>query len=179
MSSTNSLTGLQQFVLVFFRFAIGWHLFYQGLGKYQSIQWSSKSYLSGSTGPFAGLFQKLADSPNLLSMADHATVWGLMVFGILLMLGLLTRTATVGAMLLLALFYLAQPPFPHHGFGIRTPDGSELYVNKVSIEITALVVSLVFDTGRISGLDLLVPARLRRKEQPEEAGAATSAIQDS
>lgn len=33
LNSANGSSGLQQFLLVLFRFAVGWHLFYQGLGK--------------------------------------------------------------------------------------------------------------------------------------------------
>ncbi len=169
MNSTTTLTGWQQFLLVLFRFSIGWHLFYQGLGKLQAVRWTSEGYLTSATGPLASLFQKMAAYPTLLRLGDLATMWGLTIAGLLLMLGLLTRTASVLAMLLLLLFYVAQPPLPVHGFAVWTRDGSELYVNKVFIEILALLVCLVFNTGKISGLDMLVGPWLR-KLRPSTAG---------
>jgi thiosulfate dehydrogenase [quinone] large subunit len=151
-----TLTGWQQFVLVLFRFSIGWHLFYQGLGKLQSPHWSSESYLRSASGPLAGLFNYMANQTAWLKLADQGTMWGLLILGFLLMIGLFTRTASVLAMGLLLLFYVAQPPVPFHGFALRTMDGTELYVNKVLIEVMALLIALVFDTGKISGLDMVV-----------------------
>ncbi len=165
MNSSNTLTGWQQFLLVLFRFSVGWHLFYQGLGKYQAVKWTSEGYVAAATGPLAPLFQKMAAHPVLLKLGDYGTIWGLMIFGCLLMVGLFTRTASVLSILLLLLFYAAQPPLPVYGFAVWTRDGSELYVNKVLIEILALLVCLVFNTGRISGLDIWVGPWFRRFRQ--------------
>lgn len=173
--NSGNLNGWQQFLLVFVRFAVGWHLFYQGWGKFHDFRWTAAPYLESARGPFAAAFRWLAEDPIWLAMVDQLTIWGLMVLGLLLMLGLLTRTASVSAILLLLSFYAAHPPFPYHGFSLSSVDGTELYVNKILIEILALLVNLLFDTGRISGLDILVRGRLRRiraREAPE-AGTAT------
>ena len=162
MNRPIALTAWQQFVLVLVRFSVGWHIFYQGLGKLQVARWTSESYLRGATGPLGWLFQRMAEQSTLLKLADQGTMWGLLVLGLLLMVGLFTRTASLLAMGLLMLFYLAQPPLPAHGFAVRTPDGTELYVNKILIEVMALLVTLAFDTGRISGLDMIVGPWLRR-----------------
>ncbi len=166
MNLSNALTGWQQFVLVLFRFSIGWHLFYQGLGKLQAARWTSEGYLLTATGPLAGVFQKMAANPTLLRICDLATVWGLMILGFLIMIGLLTRTASILAILLLFSFYVAQPPLPVYGFAVWTRDGSELYVNKVFLEMMAILICLAFDTGRISGLDMLIAGRFRRSRVP-------------
>jgi uncharacterized membrane protein YphA (DoxX/SURF4 family) len=172
VNASSALTGWQQFVLVLLRFSIGWHFFYQGLGKLQAAHWTSESYLRSATGPAGELFHKMADYGMWLKFADQGTMWGLLVLGVLLMVGLFTRTATVLSMGLLLLFYAAQPPLPIHGFSVRTPDGTELYVNKVMIEMMALLVSLAFDTGRISGLDMLLgPWWRRRRERGSTAPA--------
>ncbi len=165
MSSANSLTGWQQFMLVLFRFCVGWHLFYQGMGKLRAARWSAEPYLKSADGPLAALFQRMTENRAWLSVADQATIWGLMILGVLLMVGLFTRAASLGAIALLLLFYLAHPPFPVHGFGVPTINGNELYVNQVLIEILALAVSLSFDTGKISGLDMLIKFR---KHKPGE-----------
>jgi thiosulfate dehydrogenase (quinone) large subunit len=168
------LTGWQQFLLVLFRFSVGWHLFYQGMGKMRVAHWSSGDYLRTATGPLGPWFQKLSQESWWLGMADQATVWGLVILGLLLMVGLFTRTASLAAILLLLLFYLAHPPFPLHGFAPITPQGFELYVNQVLIEILALSVGLAFNTGKISGLDLLIHnwIRGRRSERHTRAQVA-------
>jgi thiosulfate dehydrogenase [quinone] large subunit len=158
----DALTAWQQFVLVLFRFSVGWHIFYQGLGKLQAAHWTSESYLRTATGPLGWLFHRMAEQSTLLKFADQGTMWGLFILGLLLMVGLFTRTASLLAIGLLMLFYVAQPPLPVHGFAVRTPDGTELYVNKIMIEVMALMVTLVFDTGRVSGLDMIVGPWLRR-----------------
>ena len=77
--------------------------------------------------------------------------------------------------LLLVLFFAAQPPVPRHGFTVQGPEGFELYVNKVLIEILALALTVAFNTGRISGLDMLVSQWIRKKRYGLRAGAETPA----
>ena len=93
-----SLSLLQQFLLVLLRFVVGWHLFYQGLGKLWIVGWSAKGYLENASGPLDNVFQALADRPGLMSLADFAVVWGLLLSGLLLMLGLFSRLAALAGM---------------------------------------------------------------------------------
>jgi len=146
------LTGWQKTVLVVLRFAIGWHLFYQGFGKIVAVSWSSEGYLSASWGPFL----KIAEHPTLLSFADHATMWSLTILGVFLMIGLFTRFSAVMGAGLLLMIYMAIPPLDYTGFVFSTRQGSELYVDKTLIEVLALIAVASFDTGRIIGLDILV-----------------------
>lgn len=146
------LTNWQKTVLVVLRFAIGWHFFYQGFGKIVSVGWTSSGYLNASWGPFL----LIAENPTLLALADLATMWGLMILGILLMVGLFTRSAAVLGIGLLLMIYSAVPPLDYTGFVYSTNQGSELYVDKTLIEILALVAVASFDTGRILGLDIMV-----------------------
>ncbi len=150
------LSGWHQFLLVLTRFIIGWHLFYQGLGKLRAVSWSSKWYLENARGPLAGFFQWIAESPWFLDISDTLTVWGLLIIGLLLMLGLFTRTAAAGGAALLLLFYLAAPPLPVQGFTVPTAQGTELYVDKTLIEALALLLVMAFPTGQIAGLDILI-----------------------
>jgi thiosulfate dehydrogenase [quinone] large subunit len=151
--------GWQQCVLVMLRFAIGWHLFVQGYGRLASAGLSSELQLRTSTGPIAPFFHWLADVQWLRAATDHATVWGLMIVGVLLMVGLFTRTATLVSIALLVPSVLAHPPLPVAGALVATSGGHEMYIDRTMIEILGLVVSLSFDTGRMAGLDLVIRQR--------------------
>ena len=173
MTQSGSLGVAQQVALVALRFGIGWHLFYEGWGKLTAVQWTARGYLAGATGPLAPWFRALAEQPFSLQLLDRAVVWGLIVLGALLMIGLFTRAAALLASLQLLSIYLAAPPWPAHGFAPLTPMASELYVNKIVIEVLALAVCIAFDTGRLSGLDLLVPRwRRRRRGAPVAVSSA-------
>ena len=75
--------------------------------------------------------------------------------GLGLMLGFLTRTAAVFGILMLALYYLATPPWPGFVYAIPS-EGAYMIINKTFIELCALFVTLLFPTGHIIGLDRLV-----------------------
>lgn len=142
----------QKTILVVLRFAIGWHFFYQGFGKLIAPYWSAEGYLAASWGPF----ETLADSPTLLMMADYMTMWGLVILGVLLMVGLFTRLAAILGVLLLLMIFVAVPPLDYTGFVVTTSQGTELYVDKTLIEILALIVVASFRTGHMLGLDIAV-----------------------
>jgi thiosulfate dehydrogenase [quinone] large subunit len=152
----------QQTSLVVLRTLIGWHFVYEGWSKVILPAWSrdgmplarfsSAGYLRASTGPFAELFRGMADS-SLLPWLDPLIAWGLVLVGLGLMLGLFTQLACVGGLVLLSLFYVSW--LPTRGVPQVGAEGSYLIVNKNLIEAAALLVVLVFRTGRIAGLDLL------------------------
>jgi thiosulfate dehydrogenase (quinone) large subunit len=137
------------------RVLIGWHFLYEGIAKLSSPSWSAAGYLKQARGPFADLFKSLAAKPDLLANADLITMWGLTAVGLLLILGLFTRLASLGAIGFIVLFYLCNPPFVGYFYSIPT-EGSYLIVNKNLVELGALVVVLVTGSGRFAGLDRLV-----------------------
>lgn len=149
---TELLSGWQKLLLIVLRFVIGWHFFYQGFGKLLWPYWSSEGYLRASWGPF----QRIAESPTLLTIADYGTMLSLIILGLFLMLGLFTRFAAVAGALLIFSFYLAIPPLDYTGFVNWSPQGTELYVDKTLIEAIALLLIASFRTGRMLGLDILV-----------------------
>jgi len=137
------------------RVLIGWHFLYEGIAKLSSPSWSAAGYLKQARGPFADLFKSLAAKPDLLANADLITMWGLTPVGLLLILGLFTRLASLGAIGFIVLFYLCNPPFVGYFYSIPT-EGSYLIVNKNLVELGALVVVLVTGSGRFAGLDRIV-----------------------
>ncbi|UCF19476.1 MAG: DoxX family membrane protein [Gemmatimonadota bacterium] len=145
----------QLVALVTLRTLVGWHFFYEGLAKIVNPYWTSAGYLAESKWWFSKLFVSLAANPTPLGVVDFVNKWGLLLIGLGLLLGCLTRVATVGGMVLLFLYYIAAPPFVGLSYGIPA-EGAYLVVNKVLIELAALWVLLVFPTGRIIGLDRLI-----------------------
>jgi len=150
------------------RVVVGWHFLYEGIAKLTSPTWSSAGYLKQARGPFADLFRWLASQPNLLDNANLITMWGLTIVGLLLMLGLFTRLASVGGIGFMVLFYLASPPLVGYFYSLPT-EGSYLIVNKNLVELCTLVVILVTGSGRFAGLDRILHdlfARRPRRQAP-------------
>jgi thiosulfate dehydrogenase [quinone] large subunit len=150
------------------RIAVGWHFLYEGIAKLTSPSWSAAGYLKQARGPFAGLFKWLASEPNLLANADLITMWGLTLVGLLLILGLLTRLASLGGIGFIVLFYLCNPPFVGYFYSIPT-EGSYLIVNKNLVELCALLVVLVTGSGRYAGLDRIVHGLIGRRSRTAAA----------
>ncbi len=137
------------------RVLVGWHFLYEGIAKFSSTTWTAAGYLKQARGPFAGLFHWLASQPNLLANADVMTMWGLTIVGLLLILGLFTRLAALGAIGFLLMFYFATPPFVGYFYSLPS-EGSYLLVNKNLVELGALLVILTTRSGLFAGLDGLV-----------------------
>lgn len=153
------LSLLQQISLVALRTLVGWHFLYEGFVKllqpawgrdgHPLQAWSSAGYLSSATGPFAGFFHRLGSAPWIGTL-DLAIAILLVAIGISLLIGFFTQAGCVGAMALLALFYVSAIPL-----GLPEPrtEGTYLIVNKNLIELASVAVLFMFRTGRIAGLD--------------------------
>lgn len=149
---------LGQFPMALVRIIVGWHLLYEGVTKLLDPGWSSAGFLSGSTGPLAGLFGWMAANETVLAVVDQLNIWGLTLIGLGLMLGVFTRVAAWGGVALLAMYYVAYPPL----FGPTTPgvtEGSYLLVNKNLVEMVALLAVGAFP-AIAWGLDGLVFGRV-------------------
>lgn len=144
------------------RVLVGWHFLYEGIAKISSPTWSAAGYLKQARGPFADLFKWLAGQPDLLATANLITMWGLTIVGVLLILGLFTRLASLGGIGFILLFYLCNPPFVGYFYSIPV-EGSYLIVNKNLVELGALIVVFVTGTGRFAGLDAVVHGLVGRK----------------
>jgi len=157
------LTGWQTWALVVLRVAIGWHFLYEGITKLLNPDWSSLGYLMDSGGLFRGMFHSMAANATMLNILDFMNVWGLILIGTGLILGLLSRVAVISGMVLLAFYYLSHPAIIGASYAIPS-EGSYLWVNKNLIELLALWVLLLFPTWRTVGLDRFV---FRNKKQTE------------
>ena len=128
--------------LTFLRMAIGWHFLYEGISKLIIKDWSSFSYLANSTGPFSGFYHWLATSEGLLKIVDILNVYGLILIGIALFIGLFSRIVAIAGTILLAMYYFAYPPFGESLFNIG--DGHLFIVDKIFIEGLALLFFIFY-----------------------------------
>jgi thiosulfate dehydrogenase (quinone) large subunit len=177
MNDGTALSTGQQISLVLLRTLVGWHFLYEGFVKLWKPAWgrtgeplaafSAAGYLHAGSGPLAPLFQKLAEPPWIGPLSQIVAV-SLVIVGLSLMLGLFTRLGTLLGLLLLLLFYAAAIPT---GLPQAKAEGTYLFVNKTLIEAAAMLVLLVFGTGRIAGLDTL---RAGRAIPPARAGEPSS-----
>jgi thiosulfate dehydrogenase [quinone] large subunit len=144
------------------RVLIGWHFLYEGITKVTASSWTAAGYMKAARGPFADFFRWIAGQPNLLDNANLVTMYGLTIVGVLLILGLFTRLASLGGIGFILLFYLATPPFVGYFYSIPS-EGSYLIVNKNLVELSALVVILLTGSGRFAGLDRIVHVLFTRR----------------
>jgi thiosulfate dehydrogenase [quinone] large subunit len=157
------LSGAPQAALVSLRTLIGWHFLYEGYYKLMLPAWSSDGkplpawtsagYLKAASGPLARVFQWMIDGGRI-GWIDNTVKFSLLLIGLSLILGLLTRAGLWGALFFLTLFYLLA--IPTAGSPQPGNEGTYLIVNKTLIEGAAVCVLLTFNTGAIAGLDMLL-----------------------
>lgn len=152
MSLLNRYSKPQLISLVTLRVVIGWYFLYEGLAKVFSPNWTSYGYLMDSEGAFASIFKEMAMNPTMTQIADILNIYGLIVTGLCLIVGAFSKLAKLGAMGLLAMYYLSHPPLLDVNYILR-PEGSYLWIDKNTIAFFALVVLLYFPTSKQIGLD--------------------------
>ncbi len=145
----NNAIGMALFSL---RALIGWHFLYEGIAKLMNPGWSAKMYLMGSKWIFADFFHWLAASPEIMKVVDFLNVWGLILIGLSLFIGLLARWASVAGTVLLLFYFVAYPPIPGYTFG-AIAEGNYLWVNKTLIEFLVLLVFTVLPADLFFGAD--------------------------
>jgi len=91
---------------------------------------------------------------RLIDMVDSIVVWGLIVVGACLMIGLFSRCAAVAGAVLLLSFYAAVPPLPGLT-GAMDGTAHYMYVNVTLIESLALLALATTHSGRWAGLDII------------------------
>lgn len=141
--------------LVILRFAIGWYFLYEGLAKFLTPGWTSYSYLMDSQGIFAELFKTLGRSQALMPIIDAINIYGLIIIGLLLILGIFEKAGYIGAISLLALYYLSHPASINTTY-LLPPEGSYLWINKNIVMLCAIIVLMNFPTAKRIGLDRII-----------------------
>jgi len=176
MTNPISQNKIQSVFLVLLRIFIGWHLLYEGIAKLLIPDWSSEGYLMSSKWIFSGLFHSLAANEAALNIVDFLNVWGLILIGLGLVLGLFTRYASIAGMVLLFFYYIAHPPFLGTDIGIPR-EGHYMFIDRNLVEIIGLGLLAVFPSGLYFGLDRF--RKIRSKKEPSSSMTARETEQET
>lgn len=140
------------YLLTVLRILIGWHFLYEGITKLINPAWTAKYYLLGSKWIFADMFHSMASSPGVMNIVDFLNVWGLILIGLSLFIGLLVRWSSIAGAVLLLFYFITYPPILGYTFGMVT-EGNYQWVDKNLIEMVMLVVFASLPTGFLFGAD--------------------------
>ena len=143
---------MKKITVTILRVVIGWHFLYEGIAKLIAAEWSAEGYLNGTRGILSGFYHWIASSPIRMEVVDILNIWGLILIGLGLFVGLCTRWASLFASILLILYYFAYPPF---GISLLGGDGTLFIVDKIFIEAVALIF-IFFSREKGYGLDAVV-----------------------
>lgn len=155
------MTAIQKLSIPILRILIGWHLFYEGIVKLFSPEWSSAGFLSESQWILSGFSQWIIANDTLLNIVDFMNIWGLILIGLGLILGLFTRVAALSGFALLLLYYFTNPPLIGMYYSVPG-EGNYLVVNKTIIEAAALVVIAAFSHSDFFRIDCLLKSFKRK-----------------
>lgn len=147
--------------LTFLRIIIGWHFLFEGISKLAIEGWSSAAYLMESKWLLSGTFHWIVTHPTVLSIVDFMNIWGLILIGLGLFMGLLTRVSSISGILLLLLYYIANPPFIEMSYSTTTP---LFFINLNLVEASILLIFAFSDQNEFWGLDRLMRSIRHQKE---------------
>jgi uncharacterized membrane protein YphA (DoxX/SURF4 family) len=171
----DNIMNWKRILITTLRVAIGWHFLYEGITKLFTPDWSAYNYLMSSTSFMAGFYEALASSPILLKIVDVMNIYGLILIGLALFLGIVIRYAAAAGALMLTLYYFAYPPFGPTIYGGL--EGNLFIVNRLFIEAIALILlASIKDKGY--GLYAL-SSWVFKKRSEKEATLAEAAIPNS
>ncbi len=142
----------KKLLVTILRMSIGWHFLFEGVIKLLASNWTSHNYLVNTSGFLSFFYHWLASSPVLLKAVDLLNMYGLVLIGLGLFIGLFSRLASVAGVFLLSLYYFAYPPMGLGSFG--TGEGHLFIVDKIFIEGVALLF-IIFYAEKGYGIDTL------------------------
>jgi uncharacterized membrane protein YphA (DoxX/SURF4 family) len=154
------------------RVAVGWHFLYEGLAKKLAEDWSATGFLMHSTGPLSGFYHAMASSENLMRFVDAANIYGLILIGLALFLGVAVRAASACGFLLLTLYYFAYPPFG--GSLLEASEGSVFIVNRIFLEAMVLLALMLIREKGYGLHGVRAAFRPEERDEREPARGASS-----
>lgn len=163
MSQNPKFHNASRWLITIVRLSIGWQFLYEGVTKIVAQNWTSAPFLSGSRWILAPVFNAMAENATVTGIVDFLNIWGMILIGLGLILGVFIRTASGAGALLLFFYFTAYPPIP--GYTISVPvEGSYLWVNKTLIEFFILLAFIFIKSESQFSLE-----RLYRRWKDEKA----------
>ena len=159
--------------LFLLRIVIGWHLLFEGLTKLFSSAWSAEGFLKGSYGFLSGFFHALASNPASISVVNFLNIWGLILIGTGLFLGIFIRFSTIAGVVLILLYYFAYPPFNEPPF-LNNPEGHYWIINRNLIEAIALGMIFFYPALEYSVVNLI--RHFKKSALPKETVKAEEPV---
>jgi len=143
-STSNEMNNQLKMAVFLSRVGLGIMFFYAGITKVMNPNWSAAGYLNNAK-TFPDLFQWFA-SANNIGWVNFMNEWGLTLVGLALITGLLVRWASLGGILLMALYYFPIMQFPYVG-------ANSWLVDEHIIFITVFLTLIASNAGTFWGLD--------------------------
>ena len=166
----------KKILLTLVRMAIGWHFLYEGIAKMLIPKWTSFSYLANSSGPLSAPYHWMASTPAVLKAVDILNVFGLLLIGAALFIGLFSRIAAICGALLLTMYYFAYPPFGDSLFSVS--EGHLFIIDKIFIEALVLLF-FVFLREKGYGIDLFAELLNKGREANQSTPEGKAEYSDS
>jgi thiosulfate dehydrogenase [quinone] large subunit len=123
------------------RILLGGLFLVSGLTKLFSSTFSAAGFLGKSVGPFADFYVGLSNNTSLLPVINFLVMWGEMLIGVALILGLLVRFASFWGIIQMILYYTVTLP---------TSTG---WISQQIIYITVFLTLMFSGIGYYLGLD--------------------------
>jgi len=127
------------------RVAMGWIFVWSGFDKLLG-DWTSAGFLVNATqGPLEGWFTDLGTNSAAVDVIDGLVIWGQILIGITLILGVATRFSLFWAGAMMFMFYIAQ-----------FPPANNPFLDEHIVYIGLFLLLGALGAGRILGLDALI-----------------------
>lgn len=127
------------------RLTMGWIFIWSGIDK-AVTHFSASGFLIHSTqGPLGSWFQSLGTNQAALNVINPLVIWGQILIGATLVLGLFTRAGLFWAAVMMMMFYLAQ-----------FPPATNPFMDEHLVYILLFGLLGALGAGRILGLDTVV-----------------------
>lgn len=133
------------FVIFLMRIALGWFFLYSGIIKLLNTEWSAKGYLL-SAKTFSPIYAALANNQQYLEWIDFLNVWGQIIIGAMLILGLGIFLASLAGFILMIMYYFPVLDFPYIGANSYIVDEHIIYA-------LVFLVFIGFSAGQYWGID--------------------------
>jgi len=149
-------------IFTIMRIIVGWHFLYEGISKLMLENWSSYSYLMESKWLFSGFFHWIAARPDVLAVVDLLNIWGLILIGLFLFIGLFTRLSSIVGIAMLLLYYIANPPFIETSMPTQ---GHYYIINLNIIESGILLIFIILKGDAFWSMDQLIRILFKQRKE--------------